>query len=384
MAGLYIHIPFCVRKCIYCDFYSVESSTESIATRLAHASAPDADRLLRALKSELGDLPSEFQPRTIFIGGGTPTELADSDFQKLLLMISSAVNTDKVAEWTCEANPGTLTQKKAELMVSHGVNRVSIGVQSFHHKNLEFLGRIHSGEDAHDAVKMLRDAGISNLNLDLIFGIPGSSEEILRRDLEQIVELNPSHASCYCLMFEPGTPLDDLRKRGYVRETPDEDSLSQYSLVRETYERAGYRQYEISNFAKPGFECRHNLLYWGDGEYIAVGPSAASNWHGSRYENVRGIRKYCDMLSRGESARKFEERLDPETRARETLVFSLRRIDGVSTAGFFETTGYEIGALCGGHVRALERDGFLEQRGDRLRLTEKGLFVSDAVFAELI
>jgi oxygen-independent coproporphyrinogen-3 oxidase len=384
MAGLYIHTPFCVRKCIYCDFYSVESSTEAIATRLGRAQAPDAERFLGALELEFQRLPTGFEPETVFIGGGTPTELADSDFERLLRMVFSAVNIDAISEWTCEANPGTLTQKKAELMESFGVNRVSVGVQSFHHKNLEFLGRIHDGDDARKAVDMLRSAGISNLNLDLIFGIPGSSEEILRHDLRQIIELNPAHASCYCLMFEPGTPLDDLRKRGYVKETPDEDSLRQYNLVRSTYEMAGYRQYEISNFAKAGFECRHNLLYWGDGEYIGVGPSAASHWHGTRYENVRSIRKYCDMLHRGESARNFEERLDPETRARDTLVFALRRIDGVSTTGFLEDTGYAVGTLCGGRLKALEQEGFLEHNGDMLRLTEKGLYVSDAVFAELI
>jgi len=384
MAGLYIHVPFCVRKCIYCDFYSVESSTKPIASRLGRAQSPDADRFLEALESEFRSLPAGFNPGTVFIGGGTPTELSDSDFERLLRMVCSVVGSDVVTEFTCEANPGTLTSKKAEMMKSFGVNRVSIGVQSFHHENLEFLGRIHSGDDARAAVHMLRNAGISNLNIDLIFGIPGSSAEILRRDLEQIIELNPQHTSCYCLMFEPGTPLDDLRKRGYVREIPDEESLRQYALVRAIYEQAGYRQYEISNFAKPGFECRHNLLYWGGGEYIGVGPSAASHWHGTRYENVRSIRKYCDMLHQGESPRNSEERLDAETRARETLVFALRRIDGISTAGFLENTGYEIGTLCGDRVQTLEREGYLEHQGDMLRLTEKGLYVSDAVFAELM
>ena len=339
---------------------------------------------LDALEAEVHGMPQGFAPETVFIGGGTPTELSDSDFERLLGIIRRGTDARCIAEWTCESNPGTLTREKARMMMEHGVNRVSVGVQSFDEKNLEFLGRVHSGEDAREAVDILRDAGLTNLNLDLMFGIPGSSEETLLRDLRGMIELSPAHASCYCLTFESGTGLEDLRKQGYVQEMSGEDTRRQYQIVRKTLNDAGYSQYEISNFSRPGFQCLHNRLYWGSGQYIGIGPSAASNWRGARYENVKSIRKYCERLLAGHSARSLEERLDSRAKAREALVFSLRRTDGVSTTRFFHDTGFEIEALCGAPLEMLENEGYLEREGDRLRLTDKGLFVSDAVFSELI
>lgn len=384
MPGLYIHIPFCVKKCLYCDFYSIPSSTGTIARRLARPEPAAQPRFLDALEVELGSLPESFRPRTVFIGGGTPTELSDPDFGRLLDMIHAHVDVSGVEEWTCEANPGTLTEAKAELIGASAINRVSLGVQSFNPETLAFLGRIHTGPEAVEGFGRLRAAGITNINLDLIFAVPGSSVASLQQDLDQIVELNPEHTSCYCLMFEPGTPLTALRDKGYVSEVAGDDAREQYDLVRRRYRDAGYRQYEISNFARPGFECRHNLLYWGGGEYIGCGPAAHSHWDGLRYGNVHDLHAYCDALLSGARARDIEERLPPEAKAREALVMGLRRTEGVLRSAFRDQTGFDYADLCRIPIEHLGGLGLLREANGRLQLTEPGLFVSDAVFSELV
>jgi oxygen-independent coproporphyrinogen-3 oxidase len=376
MVGLYLHVPFCVRKCGYCDFYSLPQPEGR--------AAPDAARYLAALEREMDALPAGFAPETIFFGGGTPTELAAEDLARLLASVARRVDLAGVLEWTCESNPGTLTSEKARLLRDAGVNRVSLGVQSFDERNLAFLGRIHSADEAAAGVRTLREAGFANVNLDLIFGIPGSPREALARDIARLADLGPEHASCYCLIFEEGTPLFGKRALGLVREVDEEEELAQYELAREAFARAGFRQYEISNWARPGRECRHNLLYWGGGEYVGLGPSAHSHWGGARWGNVRSLALYCDALLEGRSPREFEERLEPEAKAREALVMGLRRTAGVERARFREESGFEIEALSGPAIARLAALGLLEASAERVRLTERGLFVSDAVFAELV
>ncbi|HVY61822.1 MAG TPA: coproporphyrinogen-III oxidase family protein, partial [Planctomycetota bacterium] len=238
--GLYAHVPFCVRKCGYCDFYSLPQP--------ADRAAPDADRYLAALARELElSVPPDFRASTIFIGGGTPTELSTPDFARLLELIRSRSRdhagehaVDPHFEWTVESNPGTLTRDKALLMRDAGVTRVSMGVQSLDPESLAFLGRIHTAEEAVAGFRLLREVGFTNLNLDLIFGIPGSSRERLARDVAAIAALGPDHISCYCLIFEEGTPLHRLRERGLIFEVDEEEELAQYRLVREVLAGAGY------------------------------------------------------------------------------------------------------------------------------------------------
>ena len=373
MAGLYIHIPFCVRKCRYCDFCSVPAADERLRTRF-----------LQALDAELGSLPQGFAPQTIFIGGGTPTFLSAAELRQLFDSVKRRVDVGSVTEWSCEANPGTLDREKATLLREAGVNRASLGVQSFDPSNLAFLGRIHSSTEAKDAYPLLRDAGFENINVDLMYGIPGSSREILERDLALIENLDPEHVACYCLMFEKGTELTRLRDAGAVAEVDDDEELDQYRLIRETLGRVGYRHYEISNFAKPGYECQHNLLYWSGGDYIGCGPAAHSHWDGLRYGNVSNVEFYCEAILAGKSPRDFEEKLEPEAKARETLIMGLRRLEGVSRREFREKTGFDYRALRGSEIDSLVSMGLLEERDGFLRLTEKSLFVSDAVFRELV
>ncbi len=384
MPGLYVHVPFCVRKCLYCDFYSLPTAAGPVARRVTAEDQPDQPAFLEALAIELAALPPDFAPDSIFIGGGTPTELSRADLAALLDLVRERVPMERVVEWTCESNPGTLTPEKIRTLLRAGVNRFSIGVQSFDPATLEFLGRIHSADEARAGFRLLRELGVGNINVDLMYGVPGSDLDTVRRDVDALLELAPDHAACYCLIFEDGTPLAELRNRGFVNETDDEAELAQYDLVRSALGAAGYRHYEISNFAKPGRECRHNLLYWGSGEYIGVGPSAHSHWRGERFGNVRDLDAYIRRMREGRSARAFSERLDPEAKARETLVMALRRLDGVSAAEFESETGFDYRALCAEPLSWMTREGLLEERDNRLRLTERGLFVSDAIFAELV
>ncbi|HMP75966.1 MAG TPA: radical SAM family heme chaperone HemW [Kiritimatiellia bacterium] len=384
MPGLYVHIPFCVRKCLYCDFYSLPTADGPVARRVNNGDQPDQPAFLAALEAELKGLPRDFRPQTIFIGGGTPTELSRADLAAMLELLRRDVDLSGVAEWTCESNPGTLTGEKVELLLRAGVNRFSLGVQSFDPPTLEFLGRIHSADEARDGFRLLRGLGVDNINLDLIYGVPGASIDVVRRDLDALLELGPDHAACYCLIFEDGTPLAELRSKGFVKEVDDDTELAQYEVVRTALAAGGYHHYEISNFAKPGRECRHNLLYWGGGEYIGVGPSAHSHWGGERYGNVRDLDAYIKRMQAGRSPRVFGERLEPEAKARETLVMALRRLDGVSVDEFRVETGLDLHALGAEPLRMLLREGLLAEEDNRIRLTDRGLFVSDAVFAELV
>ena len=385
MYGLYLHIPFCVRKCLYCDFYSLEARRGSIASRLERGhDAGDNRRFMDALEAELKTLPEGFAPSTIFIGGGTPTELNDADFSRLMELVRCHAVTPALQEWTCESNPGTLGDRKIRLMREAGVTRVSLGVQSFDPRTLEFLGRIHSAEEAVEGFQRLRAAGFDNLNLDFIFGVPGTRPEVHIEDARKAVALGPDHVSLYGLMFEEGTPLYDLSKKGFVRPVEGDAERMQYDGIRAVMEEGGYAHYELSNFSRPGRACLHNRLYWSGGDYIGCGPSAHSHWEGARWGNARNLEAYCAALLSGGHVREGEERLDPEAKARETLTLYLRLTEGVPLQRFREQTGYDALALCGDALERFEAMGVLRRTADRLALTEEGLFVSNAVFSELV
>jgi oxygen-independent coproporphyrinogen-3 oxidase len=384
MPGLYIHIPFCVRKCLYCDFYSLPTGKGPVSKRLKEIEIDQQPDFLDALNVELSRVPPGFSPETIFIGGGTPTELSDPDFSRFFEGIRKHIDVSRVVEWTCESNPGTLTADKVDIMLEGGVNRVSMGVQSLTPSVLEFIGRIHSPDEAIEGYHLLRSKGVTNINLDFMYGIPGQTLEMIERDLQKAIELGPEHIACYCLIFEDGTPLNDLRNKGFLKEVDDDTELEQYTRVREILTGSGYQHYEISNYAKPGFESLHNKLYWSAGEYIGCGPSAHSHWKGRRYGNIRNLDEYNRRLLAGKSVLQFEEELSPEARAREALVMYLRQMQGVSRSEFARKTGYDYQSMCADEIKWLVDIGMVESSEDRLKLTPQGVFVSDAVFAELI
>lgn len=354
MAGLYVHIPFCVRKCDYCAFYSEV--------------APDRARQVAffdALEREVQSLPSDFHPTTIFIGGGTPTAPALEILERYLPRFARFAP----AEFSVEVNPGTVDAATLTLLRRCGVNRLSMGVQSFDARSLAALGRIHSGRQAREAFGLARELGFENLSLDLMFGTPGQSLARLEDDLESALALGPDHLSIYNLMLEEGTPLA-------ARNPPRPDEALEremYDLIRARLTRAGLKQYEISNFSKPGFECRHNLLYWTGGEYLGCGPAAHSHWNGVRWGHASDLDDYC---ARG-PCREFEECLEPDAKARETLVMGLRLLRGVEVSERM----WAQQRVCLEQLRAA---GLVRIAGRRVRLAEEALFVSDAVFAELV
>jgi oxygen-independent coproporphyrinogen-3 oxidase len=353
MAGLYIHIPFCARKCSYCAFYSCPVTREL------------AEGFLLSLEREAASLPDGFAPDTIFIGGGTPTSLNRDELKRVL----SLTGRFSPQEFSCEANPGTVEPQKLGLLREGGVNRLSLGVQSFDAQGLQTLGRIHSAEEACTAFRQARAAGFENIGVDLMFGLPGQSLETLEADLDRMLELGPEHVSIYNLMYEEGTPLAESSlprlDEGLEREM--------YDRIRERLKRAGYIHYEISSFARPGFECRHNLLYWTGGEYIGIGPAAHSHWKGARRANASDLEGYLLNGPRCD----FEERLEPRAKERETLVMGLRQIAGVDVSP-------ELWRELEGKFRSLQDEKLLEIEGCRVRLSDEALFVSDPVFAELV
>lgn len=341
--GLYVHIPFCVRKCLYCDFYSVTN----------HQCAKE---YVDAVLAEYNKYGGDFD--TVFIGGGTPTSIGGE-----LVRLCRAL--PKAGEFTVEANPGTVSPKLLCDLRSAGVNRLSLGVQSFNDGELKALGRIHTASQAEAAFRMARGAGFDNINLDLMLSTPGQSLESVRQSLDKIADLRPEHVSAYSLIVEEGTPFYDMDLN-----LPDEDEEREiYYATREFLDKIGIKQYEISNFALPGKECRHNLKYWSGEEYIGLGAAAASCLGSRRWRNEADLAAY---ISGGE-CREDVEVLDDDELLRERFWLGLRKTEGIEYGGEFADT-----------VSSLIADGLLEMAGTRLRLTRRGIDLANVVFAEFV
>lgn len=367
--GLYIHVPFCGRKCAYCAFYSQAVGLDGGV----------AEAWLQGIGREGNGVPAEFAPTTVFIGGGTPTALPEEVFGRMLDLVAGRWGGAGVLEWTVEANPGTLTPAKLYLMRESGVTRISLGAQSFSPDALAVLGRIHTPGQIQDAVALLRDAGIPQLSLDLMYGWPAptvrAALDAVRADLDAALALEPDHISAYCLEIEPGTPLAARRDAGESVAAPPALQRRAYDLIRRRLTTAGYVHYELSNFARPGCECRHNLLYWSGGSYIGLGPAAHSHWNGERRANSPTLPDWSV---------EFRETLPPQRKACETLVMGLRRTAGWTRGEFLAATGFDYLALRGPEITRLADDGFLISTPDSIRLSPSAYFTSDAVFAALV
>ena len=361
-SGLYVHVPFCVRKCGYCAFFSRPAQPDLVAAWFA------------GIERELAALPAGFAPTSVFFGGGTPTALDERDLARLLDLVRARVDLRNLAEWTCEANPGTLSSAKLACLRAGGVDRLSLGAQSFTAETLKRLGRIHAADETRAAVAQARAAGFANVGLDLIYGVPGVARETFQADVEAALALAPEHLSCYCLEIEAGTPFARAAAAGELAVSEDEQR-AQFDWARRRLVAAGFEHYEISNFARPGRACRQNGLYWSGGDYIGVGPAAHSHWAGARWGNVPELPAW---------KRAFEERLEPAAKARETLVMGLRRLAGWGRAEFRAATGCDYDELRGPEIARLAAQGLLVVEPDRIRLADDALFVSDAVFAELV
>lgn len=377
--GLYIHVPFCVRRCLYCDFYVIPLGDGPPSKRLREFRTLRHRGFLHALDRELARLPRPFQPETVYIGGGTPTELAPKDLQRLFDALHRHIDLSRVRETTCEANPGTLDPEMADLLLRNRVDRVSLGVQSFRDSTLETLGRIHNRDDAYRAVKDLRAAGLRHLALDLLFAVPDTSPADVDANLQALDDLNPEHVSWYALEFEPDTAFTRLRDRGYLREPDQEQAAEEYEHIRQGLQRRNYLQYELFSFCRPGHECLHNLNYWNGGGFHGCGPSAHRHVDGTRAANPPDIDHYLR-----EGAPTPPEQLPPDAKARERLMTALRLTRGVDVDEFARATGFHPHDLMGPHRQRWIASGRLEEHRGLLRLRPEAYLVSDALFREFI
>ena len=365
--SLYIHIPFCIRKCLYCDFLSV-TYNESLAKAYTDALCKEL-----ILKKDIAE-----ELKTIYIGGGTPTILPEECFSQLFKCLKDNFKFSDSHEITIEANPGTVDKSKIDAMLSLGVNRLSIGVQSFNDNKLKTLGRIHTSDEALKAIEAIKNSGINNFSIDLIYGIPGQTLDSWKRTVSKAVELSPAHISSYELTPEKDTPLYRLIQSGEVK-MPDEDLvLSMYDYAIDHLTSKGYEHYEISNFALPRFRCLHNLNYWDRGEYIGAGAGAHSFIRGFRSKNTDDIRRYIKDLNKGIIPKAESTDIKRDDAIKEFIFLNLRKTEGISLAKA-EALGLDMPGVCMGLIE----DGYLEIKGDYLRLSRKGLVISNSVIVRL-
>lgn len=358
---LYIHIPFCLQICPYCSFY------KDIAGR------GKADPLVGAVLAESA-MAEGLAPETVFVGGGTPTALSVSQLERLMGGLRERVDFSRVSEFTIEMNPATVTARKADVLLAAGVNRVSMGVQSWDPALLKLLGRVHDAAQVRSSFAILRERGFRNVNLDLIYGIPGQTLAQWEESLLATAALEPEHISAYCLTYEEDTDFFRRLQRGEFRENTERDARF-FERGAELLARAGYAQYEISNYARAGRECLHNIAYWQGEDYLGLGPSAWSTVGGSRWQNVPDTAAYVRAVEAGASPRTSEEAVSAEIRAAEQIAFGLRTSAGVDAAKLSARMDL---------VADMRAEGLLEDHGPRVRLTAKGRLLADEIAAALM
>jgi oxygen-independent coproporphyrinogen-3 oxidase len=372
--SLYVHIPFCVKKCLYCDFVSgvYDSQKESL--------------YVDALRREILGISVSSAFRTLYMGGGTPTVLSSDALQELIRQIFKTVRFDGNYEATIEANPGVIAGETLRAIRSLGINRLSVGIQSFDDGELRLLGRIHSAAEAEEAVLLAASAGLHNVGIDLIYGIPGQKMETWKKTLERAVRLGPKHISAYELTPGEGTVMNSYLRRKML-EVPEEESIiGMYNHAIDYLTKEGYLQYEISNFSLPGYECRHNLNYWNGGDYLGIGLGAHSHVKRVRYHNTYNFEEYIRLLSQRKSPVKEEEELTCEESVREALFLGLRKTAGVNLKRMSELHGRYLDRSLGKTMEMLSRERLVDQDGEEanVRLTRRGLLLSNEVFVKLI
>ena len=394
--SIYIHIPFCVKKCVYCDFLSFGADDPQInrsgAVRKAYVQS--ICRELLSYKS----ISKDYIVKTIFIGGGTPSILLPGEIMNILATLRSIFKVDEEAEITIEVNPGTLTAIKAAEYLAAGINRMSIGLQSAHNDELAMLGRIHTYEQFLTSYQTARDAGFRNINVDLISAIPGQTLYSYLDTLERVLKCRPEHISSYSLIVEEGTPLAGDQK--LLSKLPDEETdREMYEATGKVLEMSGYKRYEISNYAKPGYECRHNIVYWTMDEYIGIGIGAASFFNGRRYSNTSDIKQYVDTMeevfekrSIDEayripellSIRHIDETVDIDTLMEEYVIFGLRMTRGISAADFYERFGHSLYDVYGDIIRGYVASGHMKDEKGMVCFTRKGIDVSNRILVDFL
>lgn len=371
-AGIYIHIPFCVKKCNYCAFLSGPAGPEVRQEYVNH--------LIKEIRLRSREVP---EADTIYFGGGTPSLLTPEQIGRILEEVRSAFRISEDAEVTLEANPGTLTAESLAGYRAAGINRLSMGVQSMDDRRLRYLGRIHTAEEVRRDVKMAREAGFRNINLDLIFAIPGTDVSDAMEDLEAIAALESEHISFYSLQLEEGTSFFRDFEAGKLREVPDETDREMYHRGIQALREKGYRHYEISNFAQPGCESRHNSKYWNMAEYVGLGLGASSYTGHRRMVNETDLKAYSETLDRGKLAFVEVHENSEADDISEAVFTGLRREEGVRYRDVLgsEATFWEYFREALPEARAYEAGGFLEMDDEGLRLTERGIDISNGIMA---
>ncbi|WP_456442845.1 radical SAM family heme chaperone HemW [Caldithrix abyssi] len=369
--GIYLHIPFCEHKCGYCDFYSITNRSQQAL-------------FVEALCQEMEQAAEQIRPAetfdTIYFGGGTPSLLQPDQLQRILSVIHRVFAISSDCEITLEMNPGATEKEKLPVFKQLGVNRLSIGVQSFDDRELKLLERIHSARQAVETFEAARKAGFTNLGIDLIYALPGQSLNSWRATLQQAVHLAPEHISAYNLIFEPGTPFDELREKGQLNPQEEEEELRFFNFTHQFLSERGFLHYEVSNFARAAsLYSRHNYKYWLHAAYLGFGPSAHSFWNDRRWGNVRSLNAYLQQLKQQRLPRAFEEQLSAQTKEFEHIFLRLRTYEGINLAYFEKTFHRSFLETYRKTINTLIDRDFAVIDAQVFRLTQKGMAVCDEI-----
>jgi oxygen-independent coproporphyrinogen-3 oxidase len=376
ITGLYVHIPFCFHKCHYCDFYSITRQTPERMTRFVDLILHEADFWTHA--------PQTLRPRTVFFGGGTPTLLPAAEMGRLIRGLRERFDFADLIEWTVEANPATVTREYADTLAAAGIDRISMGAQSFNPAELAVLERHHNSDDVPRSLDIIKSSGIARLNLDLIYAIPGQNMKSWLQSLDSAIALDTEHLSCYGLTYEPNTPLAVRRRLGQVNSINPELEIEMLTETRARLRTAGLLSYEISNYSRPGCQCRHNLLYWHGGDYLSLGPAAASHVQGVRWRNRPHLGEWENAIAAGLLPAIEIETLTPRQRAGELAMLMLRLSRGIVYADFAVRVGLDAPTIFAEVIDRLAPLGLLDVSETSIRLSERGLPVADSIAAEFL
>ncbi|MBC7074956.1 MAG: radical SAM family heme chaperone HemW [Syntrophomonadaceae bacterium] len=375
--GLYIHVPFCIRKCSYCDFFSVPLSSRELLEHYTQAVLAEIE--LRALNY------SQKQIETIYIGGGTPSLLSCRQLEAILQTVYDEFSVAREAEISIEANPAILNVDDIRGFKNAGINRLSLGVQSFFDEDLKTLRRLHDSSDVMKTIEDLRSQGLDNFNIDLIYGIPGQSIDRWKKNLEIAVDCAPRHISIYLLQLSPNTPMAREIANGLIAPLDEEDEWLMYSQGIDYLQEHGFKHYEISNFCRPGFECRHNLIYWQAREYLGIGPGAASFLDACRFMNKPEMEEYFCSMEAGAACQVEElEHMSQRELLVDAIILGLRLCEGIDLEAFRTKFNVDINNEYSDIISSCHSSGVLEFENGRLRLTRKGYFLSNEVFRRFI
>lgn len=373
--GLYVHVPFCFHKCHYCDFYSITRQTPARMERFVDLVLSEADGWSQA---------RTISPRTVFFGGGTPSLLPLDQMKRLIAGLRNTFDLSHVNEWTIECNPATVDETYCAMLREAGVDRLSFGAQSFDPAELKLLERHHDPQDVRHSLNIARNAGFSRLNLDLIYALPGQDLASWMRSLEAALALETTHLSCYGLTYETNTPMTVRKRLGEFKAADETLELEMLHATRERLNRAGLHPYEISNYATPGQECRHNLVYWNGENYLGLGPSAASHIEGVRWKNRPHLGEWENAIASNQLPAVDVEMLSPLRRAGELIYLQLRLTRGVRFPEFTTRTGRDARADYADELARFSREKLLDVDDEGFRVTPKGLNVVDAIAAEFL